>query len=164
MKYPKMLSNGSTIGVTALSAGVGRKIEEFELSIDKIKENGFKVIETENVRTNSLVSASASERAKQLDDLINNENVDMVMCAAGGDLCYEMLPYINTESILKNPKWIMGASDPTSVLYYVTTKLDIATMYGHNAGGYDAKNLDKSNLISFDYLKGNLVKQESYLS
>lgn len=162
MKYPKMLSNGSIIGVTALSAGVGRKIEEFELSIEKIKENGFKVVETENVRTNSFASASASERAKQLDDLINNENVDMVMCAAGGDLCYEMLPYINTESILKNPKWIMGASDPTSVLYYVTTKLDIATMYGHNAGGYDAKNLDKSNLISFDYLKGNLVKQDSY--
>ena len=29
MKYPKMLSNGSTIGITAMSAGVGKKIAEF---------------------------------------------------------------------------------------------------------------------------------------
>ena len=39
MKYPKSLVNGSTIGITALSAGVGKKLEEYELSISKIKEN-----------------------------------------------------------------------------------------------------------------------------
>ena len=109
-----------------------------------------------------MVSGTGENRAQELDDLITNDNVDMVMCASGGDFCLEMLPYINAENILKNPKWIMGASDPTSVLYYVTTKLDIATIYGYNALGYDVKNLDKSTLISFDYLKGNLVKQDSY--
>ena len=86
----------------------------------------------------------------------------MVMCAAGGDFVLEMLPYVNSENIVNNPKWIMGASDPTSLLYYVTTKFDIATLYGHNAGSYDAINLDKSNLISLEYLKGNLIKQDSY--
>ena len=162
MQYPKMLANGSTIGITAMSAGVGKKIDEYELSIEKIKENGFNIVETESVRVNSFVSNTGENRAKELDELILNKDVDMVLCASGGDFALEMLPYINLENIKNNPKWIMGASDPTSVLYYVTTKLDIATMYGHNAGGYDAKNLHKSNLISLEYLKGNVIKQDSY--
>lgn len=162
MLYPKMLVNGSTIGVTAMSAGVGKKLDEYELSIQKIKENGFNIIETNNVRVNNYISSSGKVRAEELDELILNNDVDMVLCAAGGDLALEMLPYINSDNIKNNPKWIMGASDPTSILYYVTTKLDIATMYGHNAGSYDALNLHKSNLISLDYLKGNLVKQDSY--
>lgn len=162
MKYPKTLVNGSTIGITALSAGVGKKLEEYELSISKIKENGFNVVETESVRVNSFVSNTGEVRAKELDSLIVDENIDMVMCAAGGDFALEVLPYVNSENIKNNPKWIMGASDPTSLLYYVTTKLDIATIYGHNAGSYDAINLDKSNLISLEYLKGNIVKQDSY--
>lgn len=162
MKYPKFLSNGSTIGVTAMSAGVGNKIEEYELSVENIKNNGFNIVETESVRVNHYVSNTGVVRAKELDSLITNSDVDMIVCAAGGDFALEMLPYVNSKNILNNPKWIMGASDPTSLLYYITTKLDIATMYGHNAGSYDAKNLDKSNLISFEYLKGNIIKQESY--
>ena len=37
MKYPIFLQNGDIIGITALSAGVGEKIESFELSIDNLK-------------------------------------------------------------------------------------------------------------------------------
>ena len=162
MKYPKMLANGATIGVTAMSAGVGKKLDEYELSISKLKENGFKIVETDNVRVNNFISATGEERARQLDSLIVDDSIDMVMCAAGGDFALEMLPYVNGENIKNNSKWIMGASDPTSLLYYVTTKLDVATLYGHNAGSYDAVNLDKSNLISLEYLKGNIVKQDSY--
>ena len=54
MKYPQMLKNNSTIGITAMSAGVGKKIDEYELSISKLKENGFNIVETESVRVNSL--------------------------------------------------------------------------------------------------------------
>ena len=57
MKYPKMLANGATIGVTAMSAGVGKKLDEYELSISKLKENGFKIVETDNVRVNNFISA-----------------------------------------------------------------------------------------------------------
>ena len=53
-----MLVNGSTIGVTAMSAGVGKKLDEYELSIQQIKENGFNIIETNNVRVNNYVSTS----------------------------------------------------------------------------------------------------------
>lgn len=54
MKYPQMLKNNSTIGITAMFAGIGKKIDEYELSISKLKENGFNIVETESVRVNSL--------------------------------------------------------------------------------------------------------------
>ena len=162
MKYPKFLNNGSTIGITAMSAGVGKYLKEFEFSIENIEKNGFRTIETNSVRVNNYVSNTGSIRARELEELFVNDDVDMIMCAAGGDFALEMLPFVNADNIVKNPKWIMGASDPTSLLYYVTTVLDIATMYGYNAGSFDAKNLHESNKICFEYIKGNLVKQDSY--
>lgn len=162
MKYPKFLSNNGVIGVTAMSAGVGSYNELFDLSIKNIKDSGFSVIETSSVRVDSFVSNTGEVRAKELDELVCNSEVDMIMCACGGEFALEMLPYVNSDNILKNPKWIMGASDPTSLLYYVTTKLDIATMYGFNAGSFDMNNLHESNKICLEYLKGNLVKQNSY--
>ena len=162
MKYPEFLKDGSTIGVTAMSAGVGSYNEMFDLSIKNIKDYGFSIIETDSVRVDSFVSNTGEVRARELDELVCNDNVDMIMCACGGDFALEMLPYVNRDNILNNPKWIMGASDPTSLLYYVTTKLDIATMYGFNAGSFDMNNLHKSNKICFEYLNGNLVKQNSY--
>lgn len=162
MKYPKFLDNNDLIGVTAMSAGVGSYNEMFDLSIKNIKDSGFSVIETSSVRVDSFVSNTGEVRARELDELVCNDEVDMIMCACGGEFALEMLPYVNSDSILKNPKWIMGASDPTSLLYYVTTKLDIATMYGFNAGSFDMNNLHESNKVCLEYLKGNLVKQDSY--
>lgn len=162
MKYPKFLTKNSTIGVTAMSAGVGKKLEEYDLSFQNIEESGYKVVETESVRVDNFVSNTGEVRAKELDSLVTNDEVYLVMCASGGDFALEMLPYVNSENIINNPKWYMGASDPTSFLYYVTAKLDIATMYGHNACSFDAKRLDKSNKICLEYIKGNICRQDSY--
>lgn len=162
MKYPKFLNIDSTIGITALSGGVGRDLDKFKLSINQIESNGFKTIETDSVRVDSYVSNTGCVRAKELEQLVENPDVDMIMCAAGGDFAVDMLPYVNEKSILNNPKWIMGASDPTSILYYITTVLDIATMYGYNAGAFDCNKLHDSQLNCFEIIKGNLIKQESF--
>ena len=163
MKYPKFLHNNSLIGITAMSAGVGRKLDEFNLSIETIKKHGFNVVETKSVRSNYYVSNTGEERAKELDSLVLNDEVDMIWCASGGDFCLEMLPYINIDNIKNNPKWIMGASDPTSVLYYITTKLDIATMYGHNAGGFDQINLDDPDVCHKVWKLFNDKEDNEYL-
>ena len=46
MKYPKFLNvNNNTIGVCAMSSGVGHKLDSFDESIKYIKSHGFNVIE-----------------------------------------------------------------------------------------------------------------------
>ena len=50
----------------------------------------------------------------------------------------------NFDIIKNNPKWIQGYSDPTSLLYIITTNLDIATIYGDNIGSFGMKKWHKS--------------------
>lgn len=162
MLYPNFLKENDLIGITAPSAGVGRKIESFDKSINSIHKAGYRTLETEHVRINNEVSATAQIRAKELDEIITNKDVSMVMCATGGDFLIDMLPFVRFDNISQNPKWVMGYSDPTSLLYTITTKLDIATIYGLNAGSYDQENLHKSLQNNLEILKGNLVNQESF--
>ena len=66
MKYSKFLKDNDTIGVTAMSAGLGNSIDEFEKSLRNIRSYGFNVIETNNVRVASYVSGSGEDRANEL--------------------------------------------------------------------------------------------------
>lgn len=161
MIYPKFIKKNDTIGIVALSAGVGKKIDEFDESINILHKQGYKTIETDSVRVNGEVANTPSIRAKELDELVTNKDVDMIMCAAGGDVQFETLPYINYKHIKANPKWIMGASDPTNLVFTVTTMLDIATLYGFNAGSY-SNNPSKAQNNNLNIIKGNLVSQHSF--
>ena len=161
MIYPEFLKENDLIGICAPSKGVGHKLDELEESLEVIRQNGYRIRETESVRKNSDRSASAKKRARELEELVVDPEVSAVLCAAGGDYMLEMMPYVDFEKIRENPKWIIGMSDPTNILYTVTTKLDIATLYGFNGAGFTLKAGRAQNTF-FRYLKGSTVKQNSY--
>lgn len=161
MRYPNFLKKNCTIGVCAPSAGVGHKLKSFDESLKVLKNEGFRVVETNSVRNIGVRSANAKVRANELKLLVNDEKIDMIITATGGDYMFEIMPYVDFDNIEKNIKWYMGYSDPTNLLYTITTKLDIATLYGFNAGSYslDLPLWQKNNL---KILKGDLIKQKSY--
>lgn len=161
MIYPKFLKKGDTIGICPLSAGLGKKVDELEESIAVFSREGYKVVETASVRSKNARAASAKKRAKELDELVTNPDVDFINLATGGDFQLETVPYINYKHIQQNPKWIMGYSDPTNLLYPVTTLLDIATIYGNDGGGFEL-NTTKDQKVNLEIIKGNIVKQNSY--
>ncbi len=163
MIYPTFLKENDTIGITAPSGGCYEgKVEELELSKKQLANAGYKVIETPNTRLPGVVSSSGEVRARELSDLFNNTDVKAIVCARGGDFLIDMLPYVDYNIIKNNPKWIQGYSDPTSLLYSITTKLDIATIYGFNGGGYGFNKLDRPHKDSLSILKGDIVEQKSY--
>ena len=158
MIYPNYLKKDDTIGICALSAGVGDDIEQYEKSLSFLSKQN-KIIETASVRNNALVANTPIIRANEFNSLVSNKDVKAIICAAGGDGQLETLPYIDYENIRKNPKWYLGASDPTNLLFVVTTMLDIATLYSCNAKSFVG---NKDDLITYDFLYGKLSKQESY--
>lgn len=164
MIFPSFLSktNKTTIGICAPSAGVGHKIDSFEKSLDALKSAGFKYFETKSVRNIGEKASSAEVRAKEVNELVLNDDIGIILSASGGDYCMEVLPYINADNFLTNPKWVCGSSDPTNVVYYLTTKLDIATIYGVNAGSFDWSPLHEFQKNAIAILKGNLVEQSSF--
>lgn len=160
MIIPEFLKENDLIGVTACSCGVLDKIDKYEKSISNVKKHGFDILETPNVRTSGLVSSDAATRVEELNSLITNKDIKMINIAAGGDFLCEMLPLVDYDLIKKNPKWYGGSSDPTSLIYSITTKLDMPTIYTPcNMSGYSSDSLHQSYLDYFEIIKGNLVKQ-----
>ena len=94
MKYPKFLNeNNNTIGVCAMSSGVGHKLDSFDESIEYIESFGFHIVESNSVRNDSEPSCDALTRVDELNALVKDSSIGAVWLAAGGDFQFETLPF-----------------------------------------------------------------------
>jgi len=165
MIYPNFIKEKNTIGITSPSDGITKKekIYRLENAIKKFNELGFKIEETANVRTSTKGSSSSPiERAQQVEELFQNDSIKAIICSSGGDFLLEILSYLNLDIIKNNPKWIQGFSDPTGLLYTITTNLDIATIYSDNFISFGMNPWHKSLSNNIEILKGNIIEQTSF--
>ena len=168
MLYPQLLQKNDIIGVTATSGGLEeeRDLRKLENAVKNIKELGFHVIETPNVRKcDKLVSSSAKERAKEFLDLWQNDAVKEIILARGGEFLMEMLPYLDDKVLSENaPKWVQGFSDSSLLLYYLTTRFGISTIHAENFSAYGMRKLHHSLLKSLDFVQNpsEELVQESF--
>jgi muramoyltetrapeptide carboxypeptidase LdcA involved in peptidoglycan recycling len=167
MIYPKFLKPGDTIGICAPSRGIDPNKANFEIALNNFRKEGYEVYETQNVRTGLLPSSSAETRAKDFNELVKDDNINFIFAATGGDYLIEILPLLDEEAIKEKIasgdfKWIAGYSDPTSLLYYLTTKFDVATFYGVNAASFDQYNPYTNLASALSMMKGEVIPQESF--
>ena len=165
MIYPKFIKENDTIGVPAPSDGASNqeKINKMLNAKKNLETYGYKLVISENLlKSEKGRSASDIERANELNNMFKNKNIDMLLCATGGDFLVEILPYINFDLLKENPKFLVGFSDPTGILYPLTTKYDIATIYGHNLSPLGMEKYHQSELDFLEIIKGNLITQNSY--
>ena len=160
MNYPSFLKKNDLVGVTALSCGMGNDISDTKKSINHLKEY-YKLIITPNVYGDNLISSSKEERIKELNELLK-EDIKLLINFRGGDYLYEVLDKIDFNKIKKKNIWVMGYSDPTSLLYILTTKYDLATIYGFNAKSFDSDYLEEYQLNCLDILNGKEIIQKSF--
>ncbi len=165
MIYPKFIKKGSKIGVPAPSAGAWdtRKANKMNNAKKNLENLGYKLELSKNILTcNKGRSATAEERGNEINQMLKDKEIDFILCACGGDFLVEMLPYVKFELIRENPKFVAGFSDPTGLLFPITTKYDIATIYGQNFSSFGMEKLHKSQQDFLEIAKGNLKIQESY--
>lgn len=165
MIFPKWIKKGDIIGVTAGSGGKTSEVDRKRLdnAAAQFCCRGYHVTETADVRTEEKGrSAPARVRAKELHDLVKNPDVSWVIQACGGDYLAEMLSYVDFEEIKANPKWYQGYSDPTGLLFAITTNCDIATVYAGNYGDFGMKNWHKCLEENVAILEGNEIVQKSF--
>lgn len=165
MIYPQFIKKGDTIGVTAPSDGIteGLKVKRLDNAIKKLNDYGYNIIETASVRNSQKgKSNESSMQAKELEELFLKDEVKAIICASGGDFLLEMLSYFNFAKVLENPKWLQGYSDPTGLLFTITTNLDIATIYADNFKTFGMDDWHESLLNNLAILEGNIVTQKSF--
>ena len=167
MIYPAYLKKGDTIGVTATSSGFSEKIDiqKLENAKKNLNDIGFHIFETENVRKNfKLVSSSAEERAKEFYELYCNPEIKHIIAASGGEFLMEILPWLEKYHLEdKKAKWVQGFSDTSLLLFYLTTKYQIATVHSTNLGGYGRREIHPTFLKTLEMISNEEEKvQESY--
>jgi len=158
--YPSFIKENDCIGVPAPSAGAdcAERINKSLNAKKTLEKLGYKLILSENLlKSEKGRSATARERAKEINDMFSNKDINMIFCAAGGEFLVEILPYIDFELIKENPKFIAGFSDPTGLLYPITTKCDIATVYGQNFTSFGGTKYDGINDFNEKYKNDGII-------
>ena len=131
---PDRLNVGDTIGVVAPSNPItGENIEEIYKAKKIIENMGFKVLFSKNLFSNSNgYSATAVEKAEDINNMFKNNKVKMIWCAKGGENSNSVLDYLDYEIIEKNPKIICGYSDITSLTNAIYQKTELITFSSTN--------------------------------
>lgn len=164
MIYPGFLKQGDLIDVPAPSDGAynDKYIARHKNAKIKLTKRGYEINLSKNIFNSKRGrSEIAEKRAEELNRMFK-DNSKVLMCAAGGEFLVEILAYVDFEKIVKNPKWVVGFSDPTGILFPITTKYDIATIYGTNFSSFGAEKLHKSIEDNLKILEGNVIEQISY--
>lgn len=165
MIYPEFLKDNSTIGVPAPSdaAKDSKKANKYKHAIKYFEENGYKLKLSNNLYHSVMArSSDAKTRGKELNDMFKDKSIDFMLCASGGEFLVECLPYVDFNLIKDNPKFVAGFSDPTGILFPITTKYDIATIYGNNFGSFGMEKFSKSHYDFLDLIKGKKFEFKSY--
>ena len=125
---------GDTIGVVAPSNPIiGDNIEELKKAKEILEKDGFKVIFSKNIFSNTnRYTATAKEKAEDINEMFKNKEVKMIWCAKGGNNSNSVFEYLDYEAIKENPKIICGYSDITSLTNIIHEKTGLVTFSGTN--------------------------------
>ena len=165
MKYPNFINNNGRIGIIAPSDGSSDnyKKNKYKNAIKRLEKLGYKLEISNNLfKSINGRSSDTKTRASEVNDMFKNKNIDLILCACGGEFLIETLPYINFNYLVDNPKYVCGFSDPTGILYTLTTKYDIATIYGKNLSNFGTYNLHKSEEDFLSIINGKQIIQKNY--
>lgn len=128
MIIPERLMPNDVIGIIAPSYAVTP--EDMEKPIQTLKQKGFQIKLSKNLYKNTYgYAASPEERAADFNDMILDEEVKMIFFG-GGEVCNEILPYVDFEAVKTHPKIICSHSDGTTILNAVYAKTSLVTYYG----------------------------------
>lgn len=126
----KMLKFGDTIGLTAPSSP--SKVERVQMAIQMIRELGFnvKVGKSCYEEYGGYLAGTPENRAKELNEMFTDPEVDAILCLRGGYGTPQLLPYLDYEEISQHPKLFIGYSDITALHTVFMQKCGLATVHG----------------------------------
>lgn len=134
MIIPEKLKIGDTIGVVSPSNPIiDENVEEIQKAKEIVEKLGFKVKFSKNLFLNTnKYSATAKEKAEDINDMFRDKEVKIIWCAKGGENSNSTFEYLDYELIKQNPKIICGYSDITSITNIITEKTGVVTFSGTN--------------------------------
>ena len=127
-----------TVGIVSLSSGtIGEDFvkHELDLGVRRLKEYGLTVEFMDNaLKGIDYLKEHPDKRAEDLLQAFSDAEIDMILCAIGGDDTYRLLPYLfENEELQKvvKKKIFLGFSDST-MNHFMLYKTGLNTFYGQS--------------------------------
>jgi muramoyltetrapeptide carboxypeptidase len=138
-RIPKYLKQGDTIAITAPAGYM--PFENMQTCLDVLQEWGYtvKLGDTTHSSSENYFSGSDEERARDLQQFLDDDEVSAILCARGGYGLSRIIPMLNFKKFKKNPKWIIGYSDVTVLHAYLLRQYGIASLHSPMAAAFNDK-------------------------
>ena len=127
-----------TVGIVSLSSGIiGEEFVQFEVEIGlrRLREYGLKVKFMPNaLKGIDYIREHPEKRAEDLLQAFRDPEIDMILCAIGGDDTFRLLPYLFDHDELReavSQKVFLGFSD-TTINHFMLHKVGLNTFYGQS--------------------------------
>ncbi|MBX7147501.1 LD-carboxypeptidase [bacterium] len=129
MKKAKQLRDGDIIGIAA-SASPFEK-DKFLAAVEHLRSKDYKVFYKDDIfEKKNYLAGNDARRAKELLSLLSNKKINALFFARGGYGMMRILPFVDKMMKPSHPKIVMGYSDITPLLNYLTQKKKWITFYG----------------------------------
>ena len=126
------------VGIVSLSSGIiGEEFIQFEVEIGlrRLREYGLKVKFMPNaLKGIDYIRKHPEKRAEDLLQAFRDPEIDMILCAIGGDDTFRLLPYLFDHDELReavSQKIFLGFSD-TTINHFMLHKVGLNTFYGQS--------------------------------
>ena len=150
---PNRIKPGDTVGIIAPGSFITE--DEFNETIDNLKNLGFKPYYTKNIlKRHGYLAGTDKERADDIHEMFSNPNVDWIIAARGGYGCTRILPLLDYNLIKNNPKVLMGYSDITALLYAIFSRTGLVGFHG-------PVGISTFNDFSVEYIKKVLFQPDN---
>lgn len=127
-----------TVGIVSLSSGIiGEDFIRFEVDIGlrRLHEYGLAVKFMPNaLKGLDYIKAHPEKRAEDLLQAFRDPELDMILCAIGGDDTFRLLPYLFDHNELRDAvsqKVFLGFSD-TTINHFMLHRVGLRTFYGQS--------------------------------
>jgi muramoyltetrapeptide carboxypeptidase len=136
-KIPRYLEPGDTIGIVCPAGYM--PFEKAETCINTLQQWGYKVKTGRTLGSTSqnYFSGNDEERLKDFQEMLDDDEVNAVLCGRGGYGVTRIIDKINFKKFRKNPKWIIGFSDITVLHSHIYTNYEIATLHAPMAAAFN---------------------------
>ncbi|MGF1691057.1 S66 family peptidase [Photobacterium kagoshimensis] len=132
MRLPQPLKQGDTIGFFSPSSPATHFAPtRFARAKQYLESQGYKLkAGALTSQSDHYRSGTIQQRADELNALIRDPDVRCIMSTIGGMNSNSLLPYIDYDALIADPKIIIGYSDVTALLLGIYQQTGIITFYG----------------------------------
>ena len=132
--------------------------EHVDFSKNFLESHGFEVeISTHCLGQHHYFSGTDSERLLDFQEALNDNTVDVILCARGGYGCLRIIDDLDFTNFEKNPKLIMGFSDVTVFHNHIHGNYKLPTVHASMPLNFNANSKDSLQSI-VDVINGKKLK------